>query len=115
MGVFLFILTELIFWVFDSKKPSKENKIAFTVKRKGIAALWSAGILSQVVGGVQTYKEVSPLVVQQFPEILKWVGYIGEGIFIVALVVLVLYVYLILNSMKYDRSRRRVRRRAGRR
>ena len=103
LGILLLVITEILFW-FDSKKPTKkENQLTFTAKRKGIAALWGIGIITQVVGGFQTYKEVSPLVIQQFQEILKWIGYIGAGLLIVVGVVLLVYMYLWANSRKYSK------------
>jgi len=36
--------------------------------------------------------------------ILKWIGYIGAGLIVLAVIIGVFYLYLKLNSLKYDKK-----------
>jgi hypothetical protein len=98
------IVAELIFLLFDNKKPKKkENKFWFTAKRKGIAYLESAFIILEVNGLYQLGKRGIPYIKRYYPEIVKWLGYVGITIIILAIVIGVLYGYIYLNSLKYKK------------
>ena len=97
-------MTEIIFWLFDNSKPKlRENIFKFTLKRKLIDFLTAAFVFIQLIRSIETYKVVYPQLKQYFPEILKWIGYIGLGIIILGLIVLVGYFWIKLNEIKYKR------------
>ena len=100
------VLAEIIFLLFDKKKPKKkESKFWFTAKRKAIAYLESTFIIIELNGLYQLTVRGYPYIKRYFPEIVKWLGYIGIGIICLVVVLLILYVYIKLNSLKFKKRR----------
>ena len=100
----IIILAELIFLFFDKKKPKKNEKIFwFTVKRKVISHSVSAFFVLELNGLYQLSIRGLPYIRQYYPEIVKWLGYIGIALLSLAVILGLLYVYIKLNSLKYNR------------
>jgi hypothetical protein len=94
----IFLLTELLFILSPKEKLKKDVNILWhTAKRKGES-------LFEVLLGLSAIAQIYILgreIKQYVPEILKWIGYIGAGIVILGIIVLVIYAWLKLNSLKY--------------
>ena len=101
--VILLVLTEIVFWLDRSKPKKKEDKFKFTVKRKLISLIASIFIITQVLGSISTYKELEPQIKTYFPDILKWIGYIGVGLIRLTIIVLIFIGWAQLNKLKYER------------
>ncbi|GBE19885.1 hypothetical protein BMS3Abin17_00615 [archaeon BMS3Abin17] len=90
--------------MLDKSKPKKkEDRITFTIKRKletffevllGLSAIAQVYILGREIDFIK-----------YFPAILKWIGYIGIGLIVIALIVLIFYIWIKLNSRKYGRRK----------
>lgn len=106
----LLLVVEL--WFLDEdRKPSKEERksiLLFTAKRKLVNLAYLLFLLTQLAGSYFTFITVYPKVKQFFPEIVKWIGYIGVGIVVLSAAAGIVWAYLYLNSLKY--RRRKVRR-----
>ena len=97
-------LAELIFLLLDKTQPKKkEDKFWFTAKRKAIAYLESIFLVVELNGLYQLSVRGHPYVKRYFPEIMKWIGYIGVGLIILVVIGFVLYMYIKLNSLKYKK------------
>ena len=101
----LLLITEMIFWIFDQSKPKKnDNTLLFTAKRKVFSSLWALGIMTQILGGYYNLQKlkvaITPTVIEEGTEL---VGHIGAGVFVTVVVVLGLWIYISLNSLKYKR------------
>jgi len=98
----IIIVAELIFLLFDKKKPKKkENKFWFTVKRKGISYIPSTFVWIESIGAFELGKRGIPYIRKYYPEIVKWLGYVGITIIVIAIILTILYGYIKLNSLKY--------------
>ncbi|MFA6074046.1 MAG: hypothetical protein WC758_08065 [Candidatus Woesearchaeota archaeon] len=94
----IFLLIELLFILSPKEKLKKDVNILWhTAKRKGECLLEVLLGLSAITQIYILGKEIK----QYVPEILKWIGYIGAGIIILGIIVLVIYAWLKLNSLKY--------------
>ncbi|GBE20487.1 hypothetical protein BMS3Abin17_01228 [archaeon BMS3Abin17] len=90
--------------MLDKSKPKKkEDRITFTIKRKletffevllGLSAIAQIYILGREIDFIK-----------YFPVVLKWIGYIGIGIIVIALIVLIFYIWIKLNSRKYEKGK----------
>ena len=97
------IAAELIFLLLDKTKPKKnEDKFWFTSKRKGIAYLESTFIILEINGLFQLGKRGLPYIKRYFPEIVKWIGYIGITLVGLGIIILILWGYVKVNSLKYE-------------
>ena len=89
-----------------SKPKKKENKFNFTVKRKLISLAVSVFLVIQVLGSISTYKELEPQIKTYFPEILKWIGYLGVNLISLLILLIVVleivgYFWIKLNKVKH--------------
>lgn len=104
VAVVLLIITEIKFWTDSEKKPSHESIMRWTVyiklKSLGFALLTGVNIFG-IYSLVQNHRET----------VLKWIGYLGAGIIIVAITIGAIYGYFWLNSFKYRKEQKRKRRR----
>ena len=98
----LIVILEIFFLLDKSKPNKKDNLIKFTAKRKGVSLIKS--ILS-ILGGFTLYN----LVKNYWETILKWIGYIGAGALALALIIVIGYYYLRLNSLKYNQHKKEVK------
>jgi len=97
--VIIFILIEVFFWS-DKQKPKKnQNKITFTLLKKGEALLETIMILGYANLIRLGIEKISKF--QNWDVILRWVGYIGAGIIILIMGLGIIYLYIKLNSLKY--------------
>jgi len=85
------------------KYSKKDSKFWFTVKRKAISYLESIFIILELNGLYQLGKRGLPYIRRYFPEIVKWLGYIGITLVGLAILIGVLYGYVWINSLKYKR------------
>jgi len=95
-----FILVELFFW-FDKQKPKKkQSKVWFTCMKKGEAILEATAVLG-VLNLIRV--GINKLIIWKVPleEILKWTGYIGLGLSVLAVIAGIILIYIKLNSLKY--------------
>ena len=104
----IFLIMEFIFLVLDKQKPKKkENKISFTAKRKAIAFLKSSLIVTQGFGLYYLIRILFPSVVNNKEMIIDWIGCVSIVLIALAIVIVLLilsvYGYLKLNSLKYER------------
>ena len=103
-----FILMEIFFW-FDKQKPKKsQSKFWFTTLKKGEALLESVAILGYLNLGRIGIERISKF--QNWDIILKWVGYIGAGIIILVAIIGIIYLFIKLNSLKYEVKNERKKR-----
>ena len=98
LGIIIF--TELLFLLDKSKPKNKENKFNFTLKRKAEAFFEVILGLSAVSIIYILLREIN--IVKYFPEIVKWIGYIGIEIIKMGLIGLIGYVWIKLNSLRYE-------------
>ncbi len=99
----IIVLVEIVFLLDKSKPKKKEDRITFTIKRKleaffevllGLSAIAQIYILGREIDFIK-----------YFPVVLKWIGYIGIGIIVIALIVLIFYIWIKLNSRKYEKGK----------
>lgn len=100
----LFILTETIYWS-DKKKLGKKNKLLFTAERKGISLLFASLMITALIGFINLSKRLYKIFGLNIDTIIKWIGYIGIGIFWIVLIAAGIMLYLWLNSLKYKRKK----------
>lgn len=99
--IFVLIITELIFWFDDEKPTKKENKLFFTTKIKSIClGMATLGVII-TIGLSNLINRLIKLLSIYWQTILKWIGYIGVGILGIAIIWGIVYIYLLLNSLKY--------------
>ena len=95
-------IVELFFW-FDKQKPKKkQNKFWFTASKKIEAILETiavAGILNLIRLGI---KELLKLKIN-WEVVITWIGYIGIGISALVLLIGIIWSYIKLNSLKYQK------------
>lgn len=98
----IIILSEILFWLMPKEKVKAKNLFWHTTIRKlenifevlmGLFAVAQIYIFTREIAKHYNV-EVTQL-------ILKWIGYIGVGIIGIALIVLIFYVWIKLNSLKY--------------
>jgi len=105
LGVFFItglILVEMFFWLDKQKPKKKQNKFWFTALKKGEAILetiFVLGCLNLIRLAIDKIK-----IYDNWEIILKWIGYIGAGLIVLAVIIGVFYLYLKLNSLKYDKK-----------
>ncbi len=93
------IILEALFWLDKSKPSGWQNKITFTLLKKGEALLETIailGCLNLIRLAIEKIK-----IFEHWDIVLKWVGYIGVGIICLGVLFIVGYIYLKLNSLKY--------------
>jgi hypothetical protein len=95
----LFIIMEGLFLLEKNRPKKKENKLLYSAKRKIINLFKSVGIFFVATIIYNIYLQVK----DYYLEILKWIGYIGAGLIGLALIILIVYGYLKLNSLKYNK------------
>jgi hypothetical protein len=99
----LILIAELYFWFVNNVKlKKKENKFWFTVKRKLISLLISFLIITQIIGGYYIINLLIKWIEKYYVEILKWIGYIGLGIIVLGLIILIFYLWIKINERKYN-------------
>ena len=104
LTILIIFIGELYFLLVDKKKPKqRENKFTFTLKRKTIALLISSGIIIELGGFIKLIKKAIPYLNKHFDVILKWLGYIGVGLVVLDIIIIVFYLYIIVNSLKYKK------------
>jgi MFS family permease len=96
-GIIVFILLELFFWMDSKKIGKKENRLLFTLKRKSYA-LFDALLIVVNVLNVRWLLNKTNI---NKEDVLYWIGQIGYYGLIVIGIVLILLVYVWLNSLKY--------------
>ena len=97
----LIILVEIFFWLSPKEKVTKEDIIKHTLLRKGEALLEVLIIFSAITQIYILTREID--FIKYFPEILKWVGYIGLGLIGIGIICLIGYTFIKLNSLKYSK------------
>ena len=97
----ILILVEIFFWLDGEKKTKRISLTKFTLKKKFEAF---CEVLLGLSGIAQIYilsREVQ--IRNYFPVILRWIGYIGVGILVLGLVILIIYLWVKFNEQKYKR------------
>jgi len=92
----------MFFWLDKQKPKKKQNKFWFTALKKGEAILetiFVLGCLNLIRLAIDKIK-----IYDNWEIILKWIGYIGAGLIVLAVIIGVFYLYLKLNSLKYDKK-----------
>ena len=95
----IFILVEIFYWLSPNEKVKKKDLIKHTLLRKGESLFEVLLCLSFITQVYILIREID--FIKYFPEILKWIGYIGAGIIGLGLIVLIGYGFIKLNSLKY--------------
>ena len=98
----IFILVEVFFWLSPREKVKKKDRLKHTLKRKGEALLEVLLGLSLIAQIYIFIREVD--FIKYFPEILKWIGYLGLALICFILVVGIVYLWIKLNSLKYSKK-----------
>lgn len=94
------ILIEFFFW-FDTQKPKKkQSKFWFTCLKKVEAILETIAVLGYLNLARLTIEKIARF--KNWDVILKWTGYIGAGLIVLVVIVGIIWLYIKLNSMKYD-------------
>lgn len=98
----VFVGAELLFLTCDNKTPKKkQNKFWFTAGRKCISLLESA-LLITVIGGLMRFiYEVLPLIYKIMPHVFIALKWICIFLFWVGVIVVILWLYITINSLKY--------------
>ena len=94
----LFII-ELFFWLDRAKKPKGISTLKFTLKNKFESFLEVMLGLSAIAQIYILIREARPY----YPEILKWIGYIGAGAIVLIVIALIIYLWIKLNEQKYKK------------
>ena len=106
LGLFILlgiILIEFFFW-FDTQKPKKkQDKFWFTCLKKGEAILEAVAILGYLNLARLTIEKIIRF--RSWDIILKWVGYIGAGLIGLGILASLIWLYVKLNSLKYEDSK----------
>ena len=98
--IIILVILEIYFWMDKSKPKNKKNIIWFTLGKKLEALIESIATLG-VLNLIRISYERLKVLFIDWNEILKWTGYIGAGIIGLAIICLIIYGYLKLNSLKY--------------
>jgi hypothetical protein len=94
------VILEILFWLDTQKCPKKFNKLGFTALKKGEALLETIVIF----GYLNLFRlGLKKLGIINWNEALKWTGYIGAGLIVLAVIIGIIYLYIKLNSLKYKR------------
>ena len=93
------IISEIMFWLIKENKPKKKDMFWYTCKRK-LESIFEVLLGLSIIGQVYfIFREVK--LKNPFPIILKGIGYVGIGIFCLAIIVVLFYLWIKLNEMKY--------------
>jgi len=105
-GILIIIaLAEILFWLGRKEKVNVKNLFLHTCKRKAEALFESLIILVNlnniryILTRVETYEWFR----ENYSLILKWIGYIGAGVIILAAIAGIFYVWIKLNERKYTK------------
>ena len=92
-------IMELFFFLDDKQPKKEENKIWFTAKRKFYALFDTLLILVNInnIRIISKELEINWIIVKD------WIGYIGIGIGTILIVSGILYLFLKLNSLRYNK------------
>jgi len=97
----ILIISEIMFFLTPKEKLKKTTNIFWhTCKRKFeniVEVSLGFSVVAQVYILIREIK-----VLNYLPEIIKWIGYIGAGAIIVSVIVFVFYIWIKLNSLKYE-------------
>jgi hypothetical protein len=104
----IFLILIEIFFLLDKEKPLKKgNKFNFTIKKKLEAGLES---IITMMGGIFIYgilnKSIPKILIwsnENKEIIINWIGYIGIGIVIIIGALIVLWAWIKVNSLKYEK------------
>ena len=102
-------IMELFFFLDDKKPKKEENKIWFTAKRKFYALFDTLLILVNInnIRVISKELEINWIIVKD------WIGYIGIGIGTLLIVSGILYLFLKLNSLRYNKVSVPIKKRGG--
>ena len=93
------IVLEVFFWLDSDKLPERMNKLLFTSLKKGEALLETIAVFG--------YLNLARLSIEKlklnWEIVLKWIGYIGVGIVALAIIIEILYLYIKMNIIKYNK------------
>jgi hypothetical protein len=104
--VAVIILAELLF-ILDPKKPSsKDNKLAFTAKRKACNLLAAAILVFVVNGTLTSYGLVEKWAAQNMKAFNELMNFVGWGTAILVVTIIAFTAWIALNSLKYERRER---------
>jgi len=96
----IIILSEILFFLTKEEKLNKNiNLFWYTCKRKCESIFKVLIGLSVITQIYIIFREIK--INDYLPEILKWIGYIGFGIIILGVIILVFYIWIKLNTLKY--------------
>lgn len=101
------ILTEIIFWLDKTKPRRNESKFNFALIIKLKALGISIFSVIEIFWLMNLIEKSIPFIKQHNEVIIKVFGYIGLGIIGLAVLVGILYLWIKLNSMKYNRKKRK--------
>lgn len=94
----------------DYKRVKKKPSIFwFTAERKIIALLKSSFVVLCLLGAYNIVRKAAPWVKEHFPEILKWSGYLGIAALVIGGILGIAYIYIKINSMKYNGYKKKKR------
>jgi len=98
------IFLEIFYWLDNDKIKKKENKYLKVVLKKleaGAEVIILFGFLNLIRLGIENLNKVPHEI------IIKWSGYIGIGIVGLLIIIVIGWLYVKLNSLKYSDSRTR--------
>jgi hypothetical protein len=103
----IIFISEIMFWLMPKEKLNKNVSIFWHTCKRKLENIFE--VLLALSGIAQIYilvRELNKyLNYELYQEILKWIGYIGLGILILAIVILVFYVWIKLNEVKYKNGK----------
>jgi len=100
----LVIITEL-FFCLDPKKPvEQEDRLLFTVKRKGWSLLTAALVVFPVKAMIEAYPGIEAWFAENFVLVKEAFVFFGWGITTILAVIGVFVLWVCLNSLKYKRK-----------
>ena len=98
----IIVVSEIMFWLMPNEKVKPNDIFWHTFKRKMENIFEVLIVLSVITQVYILIREIRIKISEEIISIiLKWVGYVGEGIIGLAIIILLFYVWIKLNSYKY--------------
>ena len=98
----IIIISEILFWLMDKEKVKKKKVFWYTCKKK-IECIFETLLGLSVIPQIYIFtREIAKHYKEVLEIMLQWIGYIGLGVLGIGVIVLIFYIWIKLNSLKYD-------------